>query len=79
MQVYLINIRRNLCKFYDSTVEIEYLITNVIIYILSNLKIIYHTEDSTFHVDEFDNILLNDVYLQRNCSPKISIARREFL
>ena len=28
MQVYLINVRRNLCKFYDSTVEIEYLITD---------------------------------------------------
>ena len=69
MQVYLINIRRNLCKFYDSTFEIEYLITNIIIYILSNLKIIYHTEDSTFHVDEFDNMLLNYVYLQRNWSP----------
>ena len=69
MQVYLINIRHNLWKFYDSTVEIEYLITNIIIYILSNLKIIYHTKDSTFHVDEFDNMLLNYVYLQRNWSP----------
>ena len=69
MQVYLINIRRNLFNsFYDSTVEIEYLITNNINYFLSNLKIIYHTEDSTFHVDEFDNMLLNCVYLQRNCS-----------
>ena len=66
MQVSLINICRNLCKFYDSTVEIEYLITNIIIYILSTLKIIYHTEDSTFHVNEFNNMLLNDVYLQRN-------------
>ena len=37
MQVYLISIRRNLCKFYDSTVEIEYLITNIIIYFLSNV------------------------------------------
>ena len=69
MQVYLINILRNLCKFYNSTVEIEYLITNIVIYILSNLKTIYHTEDSTFHVDEFDNMLLNYVYLQRNCNP----------
>ena len=69
MQVSLINIRRSLCKFYDSTVEIEYSITNIINYFLSNLKIIYHTEDSTFHVDEFDNMLLNYVYLQRICSP----------
>ena len=68
MQVYLIIIRSNLCKFYDSTVEIEYLITNIIIYFLSNLKTIYYTEDSTFHVDEFYNMLLNCVYLQRNCS-----------
>ena len=45
MLVYLINIRRNLCKFYDSTVEIEYLVTNIVIYFFSNLKIIYHTED----------------------------------
>ena len=59
MQVYLINIRRNLCKFYDSTVEIVYLIINIIIYFLSNLKTIYHTEESTIHVDEFDNMLLN--------------------
>ena len=43
MQVYLINIRRNLCKFYDSIVEIEYLITNIINYFSSNIKIIYHT------------------------------------
>ena len=56
MQVYLINIRRNLCKFYDSTVEIEYLITDIINYFSSNLKIIYHTEESTFHVDKFDNV-----------------------
>ena len=35
MQVYLINIRHNLCKFYNSTVKIEYIITNTIIYILS--------------------------------------------
>ena len=56
MQVYLINICLNLCKFYNSTVEIEYLITNIIIYFLSNLKIIYHTEDSTFHVDEFNKV-----------------------
>ena len=69
MQVYLINVNRNLCKFYDSTVEIEYLITNIINYFLSNLKIIYHTEDSTIYVDEFDNMLLNYVYLQGNCSP----------
>ena len=69
MQVYLINIRRNLCKFYDSTVKIEYLITNIIIYFLSNLKVIYHIEDSTFHVNEFYNMLLNYVYLQRNCTP----------
>ena len=69
MQVYLINIRRNLCKFYNSTVEIEYLITNIINYFLSNLKIIYHTEDSTFDVDELDNMLVNYVYLQRNFSP----------
>ena len=69
MPVYLINIRLNLCKFYDSTVEIEYLVTNIINYFLSNLKIIYHTEDSTFEVDEFDNMLLNYVYFQRNCSP----------
>ena len=68
MQVYLINIRRNLCKFFDLTVEIEYLINNIIDYFLSNLNIIYHTKDSTFHVDEFDNMLLNYVYLQRNCS-----------
>ena len=69
MQIYLITICRNLCKFYDSTVEIEYLITNIEIYFLSNLKIIYHSEDSIFHVDEFDNMLLNYMYLQRNCSP----------
>ena len=69
MQVYLINTLRSLCKIYDSTFEIEYLITNIIIYILSNLKIIYHTEDSTFLVDEFDNMSLNYVYLQRNWSP----------
>ena len=56
MQVYLINIRRNICKFYDSTVEIEYLITDIINYFSSNLKIIYHTEDSIFHVDEFANV-----------------------
>ena len=56
MQVYLINVRRNLCKFYDSTVEIEYLITDIINYFLSNLKIFYHTEDSTFHVDKFDYV-----------------------
>ena len=68
MQVYLTNIRRNLCKFYNSTVEIEYLFTNIINYFLSNLKIIYHTEHSTFHIDEFDNMLLNYVYLQKNCS-----------
>ena len=68
MQVYLINIHCNLCKFYGSTVEIENLIANIINYILSNFKIVYHTEDSTFHVDEFD-MLLNYVQLQRNCSP----------
>ena len=63
IQVYLMSSRRNLCKFYDSTVEKEakYLITNIIMYFLSNLKVIYHTEDSTFYVDEFDNILLNYV------------------
>ena len=69
MQVYLINIRRNLYKFYDSTVEIKNLITNIKIYILSNLKVIYYTEDSTFHVNEFDSMLLIYVYLQRNWSP----------
>ena len=69
MHVFLINICRKLCKFYNSTVEIEYLITNIINHFSSNLKIIYHTEDSTFHVDEFDNMLLNYVYLQKNCSP----------
>ena len=79
MQGYLINILCKLCKFYDSTVEIEYLITDTIIYFLSNLKIIYHNEDSSFHVDEFDNMLLNYIYLQRNCSPEISIARRDLL
>ena len=63
MQVYLINVRRNLCRLYDSTVEIEYLITNIIIYILSNLKITYHTEESTFHVDELDSMLLNCAYV----------------
>ena len=52
MQVCFINIRRNLCKFYDSTVEIEYIIN----YFSSNLKTNYHTVDSTFHVDEFDNV-----------------------
>ena len=61
MQVYLINDRRKLCKFYTSTVETEYLITNFIIYFSSNLKIIYYTEHSTYHVDEFDNMLLNCV------------------
>ena len=69
MQVYLINVLNNLCKIYDSTVEIEYLITNSINYFLLNLRIIYHTKDSTFYADEFDNMLLNYVYLQRNCSP----------
>ena len=69
MQVYLKNVLNNLCKIYDSTVEIEYLITNSINYFLLNLRIIYHTKDSTFYADEFDNMLLNYVYLQRNCSP----------
>ena len=55
----------NLCNIYDSTDEIntKYLITNIIIYFLSNLEIIYHTEDSTFHVNEFDDMLLSYVFL----------------
>ena len=73
------NCRRNLCKFNNSTVEkdAKYLITNIIMYYLSNLKVIYHTEDTIFYVDEFDNILLNYLYPPKNCSPYISIARRE--
>ena len=65
------NSRRNLCKFYDSTVEKDskYLINNIIMYFLSTLKIIYHTEDSTFYVNEFDNILLNYVNLHKSNSP----------
>ena len=56
---------------YNSTVEIDakYLINNIITYFLSNLKIICHTGNSTFHIHEFDNILLNYVYLRKNCNP----------
>ena len=50
-------------NFYDSTVEKDskYLITNIIMYFLSNLKVIYHTKGSTFYVGEIDYILLNYV------------------
>ena len=63
--------RRSLCKFYKSTVEkdAKFLITITIMYFLSNSKMIYHTEDSTFYVDEFDSILLNYVHFRKNCSP----------
>ena len=46
---------------------------------LSNLKVIYHIEDSTYYVNEFDNILLNNVHLRKNYSPQISIDCRELL
>ena len=66
IQIYLMNSCRNLCKFYDSTVkkDVKYLITNIVFFIkfkgyLSYLRL-------QLYVDEFDNILLNYVYLRRN-------------
>ena len=70
------NYRRNLCKFYDSTVEkgAKFLITNTIMYFISILKIIYHTEDSILYVDNISAMCTFERFVAQ-----ISIARSELL
>ena len=87
------NSRRNLFKFYDSTFEknTKYLITNIIIFFSSNLKIIYLTKDSTFMsmnsiisysaMCTFESIVaFRFVQLVENCSKSLTyVGHSDFL